>query len=356
MWWIGLIEIRDAVESDDAALVELQKRCPMGRSLILQLDSSPSFFNRSRHQIKNHVVVAEEEGDIIGSASCAIIKKRVNEKILTTAYNYNLMVDSRYRRRGIAALLTERRAEIAQEEDCDLIFCQITEGNIPSIKLQEKTGFVHVKDSTSYVLMVYKPQKLSINARIRHAETTDIPRIVDLINNTHREYDLYYPYKIDEFNNLVEKRAFYDLHNILVFEKEGEVEACLGYWDYNKVTRMTVLQLSRKNQILGLVLGFLGIFTKMPRIPKSGHPMKQYFIQDVGFTEPEYLTELVKYLNNMALESDIQYLTMLGAEDPISEVLSKFMNTTSTEHIYAKPLKDLDLSSFGQRKIFLSME
>jgi hypothetical protein len=43
-------------------------------------------------------------------------------------------------------------------------------------------------------------------------------------------------------------------------------------------------------------------------------------------------------------------------EAPISDVLSKFMNATSTEHIYAKPLKDLDLTGFGQRKLFLSME
>ena len=84
--------------------------------------------------------------------------------------------------------------------------------------------------------------------------------------------------------------------------------------------------------------------------------MKQYFLQDVGFTRPEHLVELVKHLNNMALENGIQYLTMMGVEAPISEVLSKFMKTTSTDHIYAKPLKDLDLTGFGQRKLFLCME
>ncbi|MCK4568050.1 MAG: GNAT family N-acetyltransferase [Candidatus Thorarchaeota archaeon] len=351
-----MIEIRDAVETDDAALVDLQKRCPMGSSLILQLDSSPSFFNRSKHQTENHVVVAEEDGNIVSSGSCAIMEKCVNGKILRTAYNYNLMVDPNYRRRGIAVLLVDRREEIAREQDCDLIFCQITEGNIPSIRLQEKKGYMHVKDSTSYVLLVYKQHKLSITANIRPAEKTDLPIIVNLINNIHSDYDLYSPQKVEDFSNLVEKRAFYDLHNIIVFEKEGKVEACLGYWDYNKVTKMTVLQLSRKNQIMNLALTFLGIFTKMPKIPDSGQLMKQYFVQDVGFTKPEYLTELVKHLNNIALENDIQYLTMMGVEAPISDVLSKFMNTTSTEHVYAKPLKELDLTGFGQRKLFLSME
>ena len=351
-----MIEIRDAVETDDAVLIELQKRCPMGSSLILQLDSSPSFFNRSKHQTENHIVVAVEDGVIVGSGSCAIMEKRVNEKILRTAYYYNLMVDPNHRRKGIAAHLGDRREEIAVEQDCDLVFCQITEGNIPSIRLQEKRGFMHVRDTTSYVLMVYKPQNPTTNGKIRPAEKTDLSRIVDLINTTHSEYDLYKPLKIDEFNELLEKRAFYDLHNILVFEREGIVEACLGYWDYDKVTKMTVLQLSRKHRLMSLVLAFLGIFKKMPRIPNSGDLMKQYFIQDIGFTTPEYLWELMKYLNNIALENDIQYLTMLGVEDPISDVMSKFMNTTSTEHIYAKPLKDLDLTGFGQRKLFLSME
>ena len=351
-----MIEIRDAVETDDAVLIELQKRCPMGSSLILQLDSSPSFFNRSKHQTENHVVVAMEDGSIVGSGSCAIMEKRVNEKILRTAYNYNLMVDPSYRRKGIAALLSDRREEIAVERNCDLVFCQITEGNIPSTRLQEKRGFMHVRDSTTYVLMIYKPQNPSTNVKIRPAEKTDLPRIVDLINITHSEYDLYKPLKIDEFSELLENRAHYNLHNILVYETEGKVEACLGYWDYNKVIKMTVLQLSRRYRLMNLVLAFLGIFTKMPRIPNSGQLMTQYFLQDIGFTKSEYLTELVRNLNNMALENDIQYLTMLGVEDPISDVLSKFMNTTSTEHIYAKPLKDLDLTGFGQKKLFLSME
>ncbi|MHA1862549.1 MAG: GNAT family N-acetyltransferase [Candidatus Thorarchaeota archaeon] len=351
-----MIEIRDAVETDDAVLIELQKRCPMGSSLILQLDSSPSFFNRSKHQTENHVVVAVEDGNIVGSGSCAIMEKRVNEKILRTAYYYNLMVDPSHRRKGIAALLGDHREKIAVEQDCDLVFCQITEGNIPSIRLQEKRGFMHIRDSTIYVLMIYKPQNPSTNAIIRPAEKVDLPRIVDLINATHSEYDLYKPLKIDEFSELLENRTHYNLHNILVYETEGTVEACLGYWDYNKVTKMTILQLSRKNRLMSLVLAFLGIFTKMPKIPNSGQLMKQYFLQDIGFTKPEYLSELLRHLNNMALENDIQYLTMLGVEDPISDVLSKFMNTTSTEHIYAKLLKDLDLTGFGQRKLFLSME
>lgn len=351
-----MIEIRDAVNTDDTALVDLQKRCPMGSSLILQLDSSPSFFNRSRHQMENHVVVAVEDGNIIGSGSCAVMEKRVNEKILRTAYNYNLMVDSNHRRKGIAMLLSERREEIAREQDCDLIFSHITEGNIPSIRLQERKGFMHIKDSTSYVLMVYKPHKLSTDTKIRPAVKTDLPQIVDLINNTHNEYDLYKPHTIDEFSELVEKRSHYNLQNILVYEAEGTIEACLGFWDYNNVVKMTVLQLSRKNRLMSSFLTFLGLFTRMPTVPSPGQVMKQYFLQDVGFTRPEYLAELVKYLNNLALENDIQYLTIMGVEEPISEVLSKFMKTTSTDHIYAKPLKDLDLTGFGQGKLFLCME
>ena len=152
-----MIEIRDAVETDDAVLVDLQKRCPMGSSLILQLDSSPSFFNRSKHQVDNYTVIAEEDGSVVGSESCAIMEKRVSGKMLKTAYTYNLMVDPNHRRRGNAILLGKRIEEIARSQNCDLSFGQITEGNIPSIKSQEKLGSRVIKDSTAYVLFVYKP-------------------------------------------------------------------------------------------------------------------------------------------------------------------------------------------------------
>lgn len=351
-----MIEIRDAEKEDDYALIKLQKRCPMGTSLIIQYDSSPSYFNRSKHQAENHIIVAVEKGEIVGSASCAISTRRISGTYVRTAYNYGLMVDPGHRRKGIATLLTERCEEIAKEADAKLIYNQITESNIPSILVQKKRGFKHVKDAIVYLIMVFKPQSLSGIGSIRTAKESDLSQIVDLINNTHSDYDLYHPYNTDEFKRLVESRAYFDLSNILVYEREGELKACLGYWDYNKVMQMTVLRFSLKHKLTSLALGFLGLFTRMPKIPRPGEPFTWYILTDVGFIDSTDLEELVKKVNNIALDNDTRFLNMIGVEEPIKDVLSIFMHTTSTEYVYAKVLEVLDLSGLGENKIYLTMQ
>ena len=54
------MNIRDAIQEDNQSLIELQRKCPMGTDLVLQLDSSPDFFSRSRGYEAWHVLVAEE--------------------------------------------------------------------------------------------------------------------------------------------------------------------------------------------------------------------------------------------------------------------------------------------------------
>ena len=60
--------IREAIQKDNQQLIELQKKCPMGSDMSLQFDSSPDFFNRSRGYTDWHLLVAEEDGKILGAA------------------------------------------------------------------------------------------------------------------------------------------------------------------------------------------------------------------------------------------------------------------------------------------------
>ena len=55
-------------------------------------------------------------------------------------------------------------------------------------------------------------------------------------------------------------------------------------------------------------------------------------------------------------QNDIRFLSMLGVEEPIEDVLRKFMYTTPTEHIFVMPLKELNLSGFGENRLFITIE
>lgn len=54
-----MILIREATEDDNDALNGLQKKCPMGTSMFIGIDSSPVYFARSRRALRARHIVAE---------------------------------------------------------------------------------------------------------------------------------------------------------------------------------------------------------------------------------------------------------------------------------------------------------
>ena len=103
-----MIKIREATEGDNDALVELQKKCPQGTSLILGIDSSPDYFARSGPFKAWHVFVAIENDIIVGSAACAIRDTYIESREFKTAYEYGFIVDPHHRRKGIAVKMASR--------------------------------------------------------------------------------------------------------------------------------------------------------------------------------------------------------------------------------------------------------
>lgn len=64
------MEIREATQDDNEALLELQKKCPMGVDFVVAVDSSPDYFARSKPYQDAHIFVATEGTEIIGSIAC----------------------------------------------------------------------------------------------------------------------------------------------------------------------------------------------------------------------------------------------------------------------------------------------
>ncbi len=159
--------IKEATEGDNQALIELQKKCPMGTNFILGVDSSPDYFARSRPFKDWHVLVATEKGTILGSCAFAVRKTCVGDKQVKTAYEYGLMVNHLHRRKGIAEKLQRHVEQIAVDTGVDLLHLNIIEDNLPSANLASKMGFENVKDCTTFSLMPYKKQKTNKEETIR---------------------------------------------------------------------------------------------------------------------------------------------------------------------------------------------
>jgi GNAT superfamily N-acetyltransferase len=349
-----MILIRETTEEDNEALNELQKRCPMGTSIVIGVDCSPDYFARSRPFKEWRVLVAVEDSTIVGSAAYAIIDTCVEGKRLKTAFEYGFIVDPVHRRRGIAEKLHRHIEHASLEKDVKLLHLDIIEDNSPSIGLFSKMGFKKVKDCTIFSLMPYKKQRTTGDVNIRSMNEADVDDVTNLINEMYRDYDFFVPFQPKEFPEYLKRMPHFDLHNILVLEHNGGIKACLGYWDHSKVRRYTVEKMNRTLRIQTNLMRLIGLFGKMPRIPKLGEPLLNYNLTTMAYRNLESMTELIKHTLNIALENKVnQILAAVDPRNPIAANLSQFRHTEMKMHFFAKPLTRERLPNLGERKLYI---
>lgn len=351
-----MIRIREAVEGDNDALVELQKQCPQGTNLVLGIDSSPDYFARCRPFKDWRVFVGCEDGSIVGSAGYAINDTFVGGTKLKTAYEYGFMVDPQYRRRGIAAKLQKHIEQVALDDKIELLHLDITEDNLPSITLFSKMGFRKVKDCFVVSLMVYRQQSIAREMNIRCMERRDIHKVTDLINETYNGYSFFTPFQSDELLQYIGRMPYFDLDNIFVYEDTEGVKACLGFWDYNKVRRYIVQRFSWKLKVQTVFMRLAGAFTKVPDFPKPGEPLLSYNLATLGYKNVESITELTKRVLNVALERGVKFLHIpVDPESPIAAVLSQFRHARMKLHLFTKPLLQKALPDLKEGKLYVDV-
>jgi len=346
--------IREANEDDNDALNELQKKCPMGTSLVVGADSSPDYFARSRPFKDWHAFVAVENNTIIGSAAFAIKDTYVEDRQIKTAYEYGFIVDPLHRRKGIAKKLQEHIEQIALDNNVDLLHLDIIEDNIPSINLFSKLGFKKVKDCTTFSLMPYKKQKTALEANIRSMNETDVDAVTNLINETYRNYNFFTPYQPNDFLEFLKRMPHFDFHNILLLEDNDGIKACLGYWEYNKVRKYIVQKLNWKLKAQTYLIRVIGLFTKMPHIPKLGEALLSYNLTIMAYRNPENLAELIRKVLNIALKNRINFIHVtVDPKNPIAAILSQFTHTKMKLYFFTKSLRQERLTNLGERKLYV---
>lgn len=349
-----MMEVREATEDDNGALLELQRKSPMGTNLVLRLDSSPDFFARSRPYEDWHVLVATEDGKIVGSAAYAPKEVLIDGEPVKTAYEYGFIVDPEWRRRGIASMLQEQIEERVRD-DVGLLHLNITEDNLPSVSLFTKLGFKMVKECRAYMLMAYREQRLVDEARIRGMIQADVADVVSILNHFYRDHIFYRPLTAEDFLRYYRRLPYFDMQNVLVYDDEG-VKACLGYWDYNKVMKFAVERYNWRLRTLSAILKVAGLFAEMPRVPRQGEQLSNWYFTPIACRDPKELSELVKYILNKALKERVDFIsTPLDPGGPLASILSAFRRNEGKFSWYMKSLSHRPVPDLSDKKLYVDV-
>jgi GNAT superfamily N-acetyltransferase len=328
--------IREAVPEDNHELQELQAECPQGRSLIVSTVNTPDFFARVKAYGSYKVYVACEEDRIIGSGACAMRDAVVNGKTRRVGYEFQYFTSPNHRRKNIARRLRQRIEEHLVQCGAQLSYALIMKDNLPSMRLFKGEGFKLHRTLLMPAIAVRKEMDVSSEERIRPAQFQDLTKLADLLNLTWQGHELYEPVSAETLEQSMRRTPAFDYNDLLVLEKNSELLACLGGWDWSKVMRVTVKSLSRKLRMIGWILTTTRI---LARFPKPGDTMKQMMLIFVGFKDLTSLSALIRHLNNNALRKGMEQIFCICERgDVLLKSIKGFIRVDSAMHLYTKPL------------------
>jgi ribosomal protein S18 acetylase RimI-like enzyme len=345
-----LVLIRAADDADNAKLLDLEKMCPQGTSLVLQFDRSPDFFLRSRVYDNYKVYVAEEAGKIVGTVGATLKGFNMSGESVKGVYIYDLRVHPTFRGRGIGSKLVQQI--VAEENEADLAYGDIMEGNNPSIALFERLGFHNIHDILFLNVPLCKRQEQTAS-KARKMTTDDVPSVVDLINDHYRNHDFFAPFTIDKFLNRTRQLMDYGFQGIQVAGVGNRIVACAGLWDYSRILRASVLRTTARLKMLTHILRFANLFTSTMKLPSVGEFFKLMYVTDFAFTEePNSVKELIEHCLRLSYSCGCNFLLFpLDPLNPAIPLIAKHRLVRTSYHIYARSLKEKALNT--QRMIYV---
>lgn len=341
------VHIREATPDDNEELQKLQAECPQGRSLVVSTVNTPDFFARAKAYESYKVYVACEENRIIGSVAYGLREALVDGVPCRIAHEFQGFTSPDARKRGIA----KKMLRIIDDELCDqkvaLSYALIMEGNRPSMRMMESLGFERFRSLVMRVLPVYRELDAPDSKEIRQASAEDLPEIAALINDTWEDHQLFEPTTAETLARFINRTPAYGIENIFVSGDGNSILACLGFWDWSRITRVTVQTLSLKMQLTGLLLRISGLFRPMPQFIKPGDTMQQIMLSPIAFRDPRHLTMLLKHLNNIALGNNIKQIFCIGEPDHgLLQAMEGFIQVDTALHVYVRRRgKDVQLEN-----------
>lgn len=345
--------IREATAKDNLELQALQARCPQGKTLIVSTVNTPNFFARAKAYEDCKVYVACEDTRIIGSAACAVRDAIINGKIVKAGHEFQLFVDPEYRGKRIAGQLHQVSENYLRERGAILSYALIIEGNTPSIHHITRQDFKLHRTLVMPCIAVFKEMQVVSRGKVRSITQEDLTSVAVLLNETWQGYELYESATAESLTRLFERMPAFSYDNVFVLEDNGQIMACSGFWDWSKVTRITVKAISLRMRATGFLLDAISIFRPIPHGPRPGDELKQMVLTPIGFKDPRHIAALLRYVNNQAFLKGIQQIFFISERrHPLMSSLSGFIHIDGTMNLYIKPLRDG--LSLAERPVFIN--
>lgn len=295
--------MRQARPPDAAALAELLLRNPQEGRMVLGQDRAPDPFARRRPFDDATTIVVDDDGGLAATGTCATKRVLVEGAEVTAAYIFDMAVDARARRRGLARRILEALEGWARGRDAAFAYAHVIPGNASSVTLFDRADFTTARELTGRVYPVFG-RRPGPPEDARPVSDWDAAAV--LMGAASARHDLVRPLDGDALRTLWTSLPGWRDDDL--WTTQG---ALLGLWDHSEVARAVPLRLPPEVRALG-VAGRVarGLRIPFPRAPELGRPLRYgYLVGGAGI--PKELGRLLSAVLGRAGERGLEFVVHL---------------------------------------------
>lgn len=234
-----MLIIRHATQDDNDALIELERQSPLDLGdRLLTFDRSPNFFAHQEMEEYGRVLVAEDEGRLVGIVASAWHDVLVEGQRRRLLYIHQGRALPQYRRQHVATDLVMEHLVLASEANIDTPYWLISPDNKTSLAFSQQAGF-EFWPVDGRIDGFDVGARRDAGGRVGSVGPDDLSRVVELINRTHAGREMFLPCTSDYLGRRLSRSPTYGWQHWRGYRSEQGLLAMAGVWDFGRSLRIT---------------------------------------------------------------------------------------------------------------------
>jgi GNAT superfamily N-acetyltransferase len=329
------MKIRIALPQDNAQLVALARLTPMRATITICMQRDPDFFSLLYKKGSAEVLVAEEQGQIVGCVSIVREEMILKERPVTVHYACDLKVHPDHRGKKIGTQLSHAMKDYMVSQDADLVFCTVAGGNRKVIPLVFGKGGIEGGRSLGlfYVQQMLPKRNFERPPHLTFGPLHEDDFMLNFYEYFSKRYSLSPAMNADTFSGCSHFAA--STHNRTV--------AQISLLDSGDMKQHVLVDFPWAYQITTKLLTAAKCLLHTPHLPKKGETIRILYVKAFAYF-PEHedaFLSLIEYAMQYAYHQNYSFLSIaLHENDPLRAKLKKFTSFPFKSQVVFSSLKN----------------
>lgn len=331
------VPIRDATESDNAALVELARSCPMDGDVGLCVDRAPDFFalNRLEGGAWRVGVAGGYDGAPVGCIAVTDREVYLHGRAVHTGYVSDFKVHPAYRGAGVADMLELYAREACAEAVGPSApgMMTILAGNGPMEHratgprgLPTLTPFARI--DAAAIPLIGRGPRVSLDIRVAPATSDALEEMTALWRRVARQRQFAPVLDAASLASWIEHAPGLSIGDyLLARRRDGRLAGYLALWDQRSFKQLRVTGYSRRLAAFRWGFNVLAPVLGATPLPSAGEPLRCLTALHVCVPagEPDVLHALLAHAHRALRGRGYSFFTVgLDVRDPLHAALAGF--------------------------------